>query len=190
MRRETDVIPAWNPAGVIPAHDQANPTSHARSPYAASLLDVITRFGNTKARRNLLQKWLDFRAVLYQVGFTRGFQWIDGSFVENTERIRKRPPNDIDLVTFFYVPDGYNGPVLLQRYPGLFNPEFVKYHYAMDAYFVELNQIRLEESIEQALYWYSLWSHTRTERWKGYLQVDLTPDHDAAARAKLEADAQ
>lgn len=97
---------------------------------------------------------------------------------------------DIDLVTFFYIPDGYNGPTLLQRYPGLFNPEFVKYHYAMDAYFVELNQIRIEESIEQALYWYSLWSHTRTERWKGYVQVDLTPDHDAAARAKLEADAQ
>lgn len=72
--------------------------------------------------------------------------------MENIEQIHKRPPNDIDLVTFFYIPDGYNGPVLLQRYPGLFNPEFVKYHYAMDAYFVELNQSRIEESIEQALY--------------------------------------
>ena len=186
MRRKADVIPAWNPDGIIPAHDQLDPTSHARSPYTVSLLDVMTRFGNTEARRDLLQRWLDFRAALHRLGITRGFQWIDGSFVENIEQTHNRPPNDIDLVTFLYIPAGYTGAELLQRYPGLFNPEFVKDRYAMDAYFVQLNQIPVEKIIAQALYWYSLWSHTRTGRWKGYLQVELAPDHDAAAHVKLE----
>ena len=186
MRRKADVIPAWDPDGIIPAHDPIDPTSHARSPYTVSLLDVMTRFGNTEARRDLLQKWLDFRAALHRLGITRGFQWIDGSFVENIEQTRNRPPNDIDLVTFLYIPAGYTGSDLLQRYPRLFNPGLVKEHYAMDAYCVQLNQIPTEKIVAQSLYWYSLWSHTRTGRWKGYLQVELAPDHDAAAHVKLE----
>lgn len=101
MRRKADVIPAWNPDGIIPAHDQIDPTSHARSPYTVSLLDVMTRFGNTETRRDLLQRWLDFRAALHRLGITRGFQWIDGSFVENIEQTRNRSPNDIDLVTLY-----------------------------------------------------------------------------------------
>ena len=60
----------------------------------------------------------------------------------------------------------------------------------MDAYFVQLNHARAEEIIEQSIYWYSIWSHTRTGQWKGYLQVDLSPSHDAAARVKVETGRQ
>ncbi len=103
------------------------------------------------ARRYLLQKWLDFRATLYQAGIQEGFQWIDGSFVENIEQVSGRPPNDIDVVTFFYVPDGYTGAALYQRNPRLFDSEFVKDRCAMDAYFVQLNHARTEEIIEQSI---------------------------------------
>ena len=90
----------------------------------------------------------------------------------------------------FYVPDGYTGAALYQRNPRLFDSEFVKDRYAMDAYFVQLNHARTEEIIEQSIYWYSIWSHTRTGQWKGCLQVDLSPGHDAAARVKLETGRQ
>ena len=190
MRQEADAIPPWNSAGVVPAHNLAAPTSRDRSPYAVSLFDIVTHFGNTEARRYLLQKWLDFRAALYQVDIQEGFQWIDGSFVENIEQVSGRPPNDIDVVTFFYIPDGYTGAALYQRSPRLFDSEFVKDRYAIDAYFVQLNHARAEEIIEQSIYWYSIWSHTRTGQWKGYLQVDLSPSHDATARVKLETGRQ
>ena len=58
------------------------------------------------------------------------------------------------------------------------------------AAFVQLNHARTEEVIERSIYWYSIWSHTRPGQWKGYLQVDLSPSHDAVARVKLETGRQ
>ena len=155
-------VPDWDTDGMIPPMDPRDPTSLNRSPYKTTLVDDAARFGGSEARRRLLSGLLDFRAALHGAGLVRGFQWIDGSFVENSEQISGRPPKDIDVVTFFYVPDGYTGAALYQRGSRLFDSAFVKDHYAMDAYFVQLNHARTEEVIEQAIYWYSIWSHTRT----------------------------
>ena len=38
-----------------------------------------------------------YRAALRAVGFDRGFQWLDGSFVED------RVPKDLDVVSFTYI---------------------------------------------------------------------------------------
>ena len=55
----------------------------------------------------------------------------------------------------------------------------------MDSYFVEINQEPPEVLVERSAYWYSMWSHRRNQAWKGYLQIDLNPEHDADARERL-----
>ncbi len=181
-----DALPGWDATGIIPPNDPDAPVGTARSPYVVSLLALTAKLGNTEPRRSLLQGLLNFRSALHIAGLTQGFQWIDGSFVENIEETADRPPNDIDVVTFFHVPDGHTQESLLQGFPGLFITGQAKARYGIDAYFVPLNQTPVESIIERTAYWHGLWSHTRDGLWKGYLQVDLDDADDAAARAGLE----
>ena len=46
--------------------------------------------------------FLDFRALLHSLGINTGFQWLDGSFMENVELLEQRAPKDIDVVTLSY----------------------------------------------------------------------------------------
>ena len=186
MTANTDSIPAWDSYGVIPAHNRDEPASHDRSPYNVSLLGLAERFGITKDRRRLLTGLLDFRSELHKACITRGFQWINGSFVENVEETVGRSPNDVDVVTFFHIPDGHSQKSLVQAFPVLFDNETVKSRYAVDAYFATFNPVVPEDIIRYTLYWYSLWSHNRNGQWKGYLQVDLADGEDADAREALE----
>jgi hypothetical protein len=62
--------------------------------------EVVLRYGVTAERAAILTGLLDYRAALRNVGIMDGFQWLDGSFVEDVEAIRSRPPSDIDVVTF------------------------------------------------------------------------------------------
>ena len=39
---------------------------------------------------------------------------------------------------------------------------------------------------ERVAYWSGLWSHHKNGQWKGYLEVALPDDEDAAARAVLD----
>ena len=186
MMNIPNAIPDWDYDGVLPANDAHDQTSANRAPYAVSLIDLIVRFGDTQHRRSLLRGLLDFRGHLHRTGLIRGFQWINGSFVENVEERRSRPPNDIDLVTFFYIPDQFSAEDLLQIFPSLFDRASLKTGYAVDAYYVQLNQTTSEEIINESTYWYSLWSHTRGGKWKGYLQIDLAGYEDPHAVLHLD----
>lgn len=186
MPTNIDSIPDWDSYGVIPAHNRDKPTSYDRSPYNVSLLDLTVRFGNTGARCRLLTGLLDFRSELHKAGITQGFQWINGSFVENVEETAGRSPNDVDLVTFFHIPDEYSQDSLVQMFPDLFDNKTTKNKYAVDAYFAPFNPEVPEDIIRYTLYWYSLWSHNRNGQWKGYLQVDLADCEDVEARDALE----
>jgi hypothetical protein len=42
-----------------------------------------------------------------------------------------------------------------------------------------------ERLTRQSAYWYSVWSHRRNQRWKGFVHVDLAPSADATAAATL-----
>ena len=181
MTTSVDAFPGWDATGIIPPNHPDDPAGGTRSPYAVSLLELTVRLGDTERRRSLLDGLLRFRAALHTAGLTMGFQWIDGSFVENIEETEDRPPNDIDVVTFFHIPDGHTQESLLQDFPRLFTPGQAKTDYGIDAYFVPLNQMPVENIIGRTAYWHSLWSHTRDGLWKGYLQVDLDDAEDGGS---------
>lgn len=176
-------IPDWNDEGAIPPIDPANPVSVERSPYIVSLFDLLACFGNTEPRRVLLKGLLDFRAELHKAGITRGFQWINGSFVEDVENLRGRPPSDIDIVTFFYIPDGHTHEDLDKVLP---DPGTVKATFGMDAFIVTLNQTDPEILVKRSAYWAGVWSHRRDDfLWKGFVQIDLDDSEDERTRAEL-----
>ena len=179
-------VPEWGFEGLIPAVNSAAPFPSQRSPYPISLVDLVVKFGITETRRRLLSGLLDYRGELHQAGVVRGFQWIDGSFLENVEKMEGRDPNDIDIVTFFRIPNGHTEQTLLNDFRHLFNKRELKNKYSIDAYYAVLNPDHLEAIVERSVYWYSLWSRTRGGSWKGYLQVELASDEDNAAKSELE----
>jgi len=180
----TDVdIPSWNAKGVLPPVD---PVSVERSPYPVSLTDFVLHFGTTEKRQALLIGILDFRSTLHAAGLVEGFQWVDGSFLEDIETIERRAPADIDVVTFLHLPSGQTQQSFASAHPEIFNHIDTKSRFHVDAYFVPLEDNPPASLVERSAYWYSLWSHRRNGQWKGYLQIDLSSTDDAIARAELE----
>ncbi len=118
------------------------------------------------------------------VGMVAGFQWLDGSFLEQVERIEGRPPNDVDVVTFYQLPVGRSQQDLVAADPALFDHDSVKSSYLVDGYFEHLGMAP-ERLTKQSAYWYSVWSHRRNQFWKGFVQVNLAPGEDAAATSTL-----
>ncbi len=186
----TVALPSWNSLGLIPPIDEQQPTSAERSPYTVSLTDFVLRFGQTPPRRVVLDGFLKYRAALNDAGLVSGFQWLDGSFLENVELIETRAPNDIDVVTFFDLPAGKSQLDMLQQFPDLFpttreTQQKLKDAYCVDAYVEHLGKAP-SRLVRQSSYWYSMWSHRRNQAWKGYVQIDLAPTGDASAIAQLE----
>lgn len=159
-----------------------------QSPHVATPLELVHRFGTTPHRNLLLRGLLGYRAALRGIGLTQGFQWIDGSFVEDKETILGLPPSDIDVVTLFERPPSvadeasWRIHVAPHRFT-LFNPKHCKANYHCDAYPIDLgtsgsNVARL------SAFWFGLFSHQRdTQRWKGIVQCALGADgiDDAAS---------
>ena len=186
MTASTVAIPAWNSAGVLPPiRPNAPGSSPDRSPYVVDLAVLFDRFTTSPERMAILDGLLRFRADLHAAGITSGFQWLDGSFLEQVEALEGRPPRDMDVVTFFDLPQGLDQRSLAQRHGTLFDQKHVKATYTMDAYFVVLGEPTVHWHVKSIAYWYSMWSHRRNQAWKGYLQIDLNPAHDADARERL-----
>ncbi len=176
-------IPSWTTAGVLPPINPASPASADRSPYEVSLTDLILHFNTSPERQTILTGFLDFRQALHAIGLIQGFQWLDGSFLEQVEATEKRAPRDIDVVTFYSMPVGQTQASLLLQNRPLFTPQETKVRFHVDAYFVQLDAGAPEPLVSSAVYWYSMWSHRRSGDWKGYLRIDLSPNDDQAARA-------
>ncbi|MFW9038281.1 DUF6932 family protein, partial [Klebsiella sp. C239] len=138
--------------GVIPPMDEADPTSHARSPYKMDIVRFVSMFALSPARMKILKGFLDFRMSLSQAGLVEGFQWVDGSFTENIELIERRSPNDVDVVTFFQFSAGDDDATVIGRNPELFNHDLVKTKYLVDSYYHGLNAPS-HELVEITVYW-------------------------------------
>jgi hypothetical protein len=124
---------------------------------------------------------------LHNLGFSQGFQWIDGSFVEDVESSQARDPSDIDVVTFVNTPGSMTPSDvanLLHTHPNLLDPIQAKARYGCDAYLVRLDGLpgRL---VRRTAYYFGLFSHRRSDNvWKGMLSMSLQSD-DAAALSYL-----
>jgi len=179
-------IPVWNAAGVLPPIRQEAPgNSPDRSPYLIDLSSLVDRFATSPERRGILDGLLRFRAALHQAGIVSGFQWLDGSFLEDVETLENRPPRDMDVVTFFHLPAGQDQRSLIQRHEALLDPRQTKASFAIDAYPVVLGQPTDQWQVKHVAYWYSMWSHRRDGLWKGFVQADLDPAQDVSAQALL-----
>ena len=185
MTGKLSLIPDWNPSGLLPPYLDLPASAEGRSPYHVGLTDMVLRFGATPARRALLAGLLDYRAALHAAGVQDGFQWVNGSFVEDKMRRDHREPADIDVVTFFHLPDGQTQARLAQTFQALFDPEANRNRYGVDAYTQVLDRSNLPSLVRGTAYWNSLWSHSRDDRWKGFLEVSLSNHEDAVARATL-----
>lgn len=172
-------IPDWSAEGVLPPLDGAHPTSPSRAPYAVSLYDVVVRFGTSPGRCAILDGFLRYRAALHANGYHAGFQWLDGSFMEDVETLEGRPPRDIDVVSFLQAPVQTNPDSDDER---ALDHAQAKALFKVDSYLVELDALPPRELTAWATYWYSMWAHRRNGSWKGFLQVELRPDEDANAR--------
>lgn len=180
-------IPDWSPLGVLPPINLLSPTSADRSPYIVSLTDFILHFNTSEERRLILQGYLRYRQAFHDIGLVSGFQWLDGSFIEQIEIVEARPPRDIDVVTFFDMPVGMSQIDVLSLNPRLFKPEHrdeIKDEYHVDGQWVPLT-VPPKRLVERSTYWYSVWGHRRDLTWKGFVQVDLSPAKDDTAVAIL-----
>lgn len=181
----TSLLPNWNAIGVLPPVDLADPTSDVRSPYRIGLSDFALRFATTPERIAIVDGLLKYRTELHGVGLTRGFQWIDGSFLENVELLRSRPPKDIDVVTFYQLGPSQTQADVLARNPELFDHDLVTTRFSIDAYTQDLDSAG-QDLVWWSAYWYGVWSHQRsTFSWKGFVEVDLDPTQDTHARGVL-----
>ena len=181
-------IPAFTIDGVLPPFvgpDGPGGAAVDLSPYIVSALEVVQCFGSTPERRTILNGWLRHRAAMRAIGFDRGFQWLDGSFVEDKQ------PRDLDIVTFLYrppgVPDRDALAAMMHANLDLFLRPRVREVYSLDSFSIDLDGSP-EGLVGTSRYYLSLFSHRRGDTlWKGMLQVRLEDaDDDAAALAALE----
>lgn len=148
--------------------------------------EFVERFGTSRERCEILWGLLEYRANLMACGLT-GFQWLSGSFVENVEFIRGRPPKDIDVISVINRPksiesenqwedflDGENGVLITDA-------QAMKKAFHCDAYVIDMNEPVID-IVNLTRYWFGLFSHQRaTSAWKGMVSVELNLQQDAEA---------
>jgi hypothetical protein len=186
------MIPPFTISGVLPPFTGQDVTHSASvSPFDVGMVDFIQHFGINEPRKAILIGLLNYRRDLRALGFEEGYQWIDGSFVEDVEAVRGRAPDDIDLVTIAPRPEAYSSANdwadFVASNADIFYPTRAKEKYKTDAYFIDLGK-RPELIVEDATYWYGLFSHQRASAlWKGMLRIPISSD-DEKARSLLELD--
>lgn len=175
-------IPAFTIDGILPPFigpDGPGGAFNDMTPYVVTAEEVATRFGTNDNRKAILRGWLDHRADLRAAGFTRGFQWLDGSFVEDKE------PKDIDVMLFTYSPSPPPDPAAQAAWVAAIRPlverDPVKQKYSVDLFPIDLGG-NPETLVDVTRYYGALFSHRRGDNlWKGMLSVRLEDAADDLA---------
>jgi hypothetical protein len=167
-------IPPFTIDGVLPPYVGPNGPGGAGedlSPYEVSVTEVVATLGSTQNRQDILRRWLSHRSLLRAAGIEQGFQWLDGSFLEQKE------PNDLDTVSFVYRPEYAiqleDWTTFIAENRRLFDRGQVKQNFRLDALFIDLHG-HPETIVEMTRYFMGLFSHRRgDDLWKGMLKVRL-----------------
>jgi len=191
-------IPAFNIDDVLPPFTGSSPALSPldMSPYTATVAEVVNRYATSPERRLILAGWLEHRVAVRSIGITHGFQWLDGSFVENKE---SRPPDlspghpgDIDVMMFMRRPANFRNKAdfqkLLAANRALFDRRSVKSRYHVDIFTVDMGRAT-DYVLRWARYYLMLFSHRRLDQvWKGLLEVRQEDDgDDAPLLARLQS---
>ncbi|WP_422110402.1 DUF6932 family protein [Burkholderia multivorans] len=169
---------------VLPPYVGPTPTDPgSMSPFPASFSEYALAFGYSEPRISILRGLHTYRSELRAQGFA-GFQWFDGSFSEQVELSRGRPPGDIDVVTFCYRPSHLldNGAFRAWAVANqsLLHPKELKSRLKCEAFFIDMHKPP-HILVNDVRYWTGLFSHQRnTSLWKGMVQVPLQSDDDDA----------
>lgn len=186
-------LPSFDPSGLLPPFNGADAATADRSPYFCAMSEMCAAFGTSDHRKDLLCKLIAYRALIASDDYVDGLQFIDGSFVENVEALESRNPNDIDVFSMLVPPQKYlNDPAswLASGLP-FWKSEITdiaknKSRFSVDSYALMINPGQPAAFLQQALYWYSLFSHKKTTfAWKGFVAVALNPIDDQAALTAL-----
>lgn len=184
-------IPDWDERHLLPAD---LPPHWEGSPYRANLTEVIARFGHTAERRRLLAGLIRYRRTLRSIGFTRGFQWIGGSFVDDVETREGRPPNDIDTFFFLHSPPGIEHELqlvtFLAEHAQLFDKAYTKPNFLCDGGILPLDGRWFAHSAESHVLKIAehaqLYSRARSNEIRGFIQLGFESlDDDRTAEKHL-----
>jgi hypothetical protein len=186
-------IPDFDHNLVLPPHVGDHSVNAANmSPYPCTSLELCAKLGTSPERQAILRGFFELREILRQLGVSIGFQWINGSFTEDVENDprRKNPPNDIDVVTFYRPLPALPAPLpqhLATAIPILGNRAATKTRFRVDHFMIPMDPRSPEFLIDQARYWFGLFSHRRGDDvWKGMLKISLdTPADDLLAIGNL-----
>jgi hypothetical protein len=174
------LFPQFNHSNVLPPYVGADSTAAAQtSPYVVSFDEFARRLATSPERAKLLLGMFEYRKSIRALGFVKGFQWIDGSFAEDVEKSQGRAPNDIDLITFTYQPNGFDNEqvnkVMVDN-PDIFDRSRAKYKFGCDTFIGPLG-LSPESLVKRTAYYFQLFSHRKDDQvWKGFIQIPLEAD--------------
>lgn len=167
------MIPPFNHNNVLPPYQGVNPVEPGcLSPYRSDILEFCQYFAKSPERIAILKGYVEFRLKCLKYGVQCGYQWIDGSFVENVEISQNRAPHDIDVVTMFALQDVNQQMVIANNFPAFVNPRLSKEQYMVDHYPCLVN-VKPFGTIESVKYWNQLFGHNRAGVWKGMVELPL-----------------
>ena len=177
-------VPDFTVSGALPPYLGTTPTVlAAMSPYPTTLARIAGKLCRSSPRREIFRGLLQYRQELARIGLSDGFQWLCGSFLEDIEALETRDPRDVDVVTFCHLPaataDDPAWRVFTTANINLLLWQLVKPVFRCDAYFVDLDTAPANV-VNQAQYWFGLFSHRRDGLWKGLLQIPLAVAQDDA----------
>jgi len=179
-------IPQFDHNLVLPPHI-GNPAhgSDLVSPYPATTIELVNRFATSNERVSILKGFLQFRAQLQNFGLINGFQWLDGSFLEDIETQENRAPRDLDLITMYWGYDREFQLLLVNALPEFRDKDLAKKSYLIDHFGFDAGESP-SFTIELTRYWVQLFTHNRNKVWKGMIRIGLnTPADDGIAMQLL-----
>ena len=186
-------IPSFDTKGLIPPFIGSDPKTADRSPYVIDMLELVAGLGTTKERRSLLRNLIAYRGMMSSAGYVDGTQFLNGSFCEDVETYKNRPPGDIDVFSVVRMPVMYLTDPPRWSASGLsyWENEIIdwvknKQRFNLDTYGLILDTSPVDIVLRGIIYWYSLFSHRRdTLDWKGFVAVTLDTSGDSSALAEL-----
>ena len=171
------MIPPFNHNNVLPPYHGVNPANpDEQSPYKCTIMEFCQRFAISEQRKKILKGFIQFRLKCNEIGITEGFQWIDGSFIEDIMASDRREPNDIDVVSFLFnltsIPN--LSTEIINKFQEFIYPSLSKSNYYVDHYIVEADKNPIT-TISAVKYWNQLFGHNRKGIWKGMVKIPFYP---------------